>query len=172
MMEWKDIPGYETIYQVSSTGVVKSLQRYRPYKDGFRIVKEKIMNPTMVQGYLRVKLSKNRFTKVYRVHQLVSMAFLEHKPSDSNKVVDHIDNNKLNNNVSNLQIISTRLNSSKDRKNKYSNFTGVTFSKARGKWIAQAYISGRLLNLGGFENEIDAKIKYDEAIKNIDYYDL
>lgn len=172
MIEWRDIPGYEAIYQVSSTGLVKSLQRYRPYKDGFRIIKERILSPTIAEGYLSLRLSKNGYAKNYKVHQLVAMAFLEHKPSGSNKVVDHIDNNKLNNNVSNLQIVSTRLNCSKDRKNKYSYYTGVTFSKARQKWIAQAYINGRLLNLGGFENEIDAKVKYDETIKNIDLYDL
>ena len=74
---WKDIPGYEGLYQVSNIGNIKSLDRL--IKDGnhYRKIKGKnIKKVISVGGYYRVHLSKNGLTKLYRVNRLVAQAFI------------------------------------------------------------------------------------------------
>jgi NUMOD4 motif len=94
---WKDVVGYENLYQISSLGNVKSLN-YR------RTKQIKILKPAVSVniGYLSVVLSKDKIKKTFTVHVLVAMAFLKHIPNGSNLVVNHIDFNKLNNNTFNL----------------------------------------------------------------------
>ena len=99
---WKDVVSYEKHYQVSSYGRVKSLDRVnvRGHK-----IKGKMLNPAYDgRGYLMVGLSLNGNQKSRKVHQLVAEAFLNHVPNGYGLLVDHIDNNKLNNNLSNLQV--------------------------------------------------------------------
>lgn len=99
MEEWKDIKGYEGIYQISNKGRVKSLNRIdlRGNK-----VNEKIREGTIDNtGYKIISLSKNGKEKKYSIHRLVAQAFL---PNPNNlPVVNHKDENKLNNNVENLE---------------------------------------------------------------------
>jgi hypothetical protein len=107
---WVDIPEYEGRYQVSTHGRVKS---FTAYKDGLIKKQEKIRG-----GYLAVKLVKEYKGKArtYTVHQLVAMAFFNHKPNGHTLVVDHIDNNRTNNKVWNLQVITHGQNLFKDRR--------------------------------------------------------
>lgn len=89
---WKPVRGYETIYEVSNTGLVRSLHR----KDGL------ILKPiTSIHGYLRVPLSKNGHERRLFVHRLVAEAFIpnpEGKPQ-----VNHINEIKSDNSVENLE---------------------------------------------------------------------
>lgn len=106
---YKDIPNYKGLYQVSNLGKIKSLGNNK-------LKKEKILkNRLSSSGYLHVYLSKNKEGKNFKVHQLIAMAFLNHIPNGHKIVVDHIDNNPLNNYVENLQLISQRENTSKRR---------------------------------------------------------
>lgn len=91
---WRDVVGYEGLYQVSNLGRVKSFHRY---KDGM-IVKPAITS----KGYCRVDLQKNsQKRKVSKVHRLVAQAFI---PNPENKPeIDHIDGNKQNNRADNLR---------------------------------------------------------------------
>lgn len=158
---WKDIPGYEDKYQVSNFGRVKSLKRKVKNKHSYRIVKEKILKQTYdFVGYLKVTLFYNNERKTKKVHQLVAMAFLNHKPDGHKFVVDHIDNNSFNNNVENLQIITNRQNSSKDKKGFTSKYTGVYWHKSSNKWNSRIRINGRQIDLGYFKNEYDAHLAY------------
>lgn len=95
---WKDIEGYEGLYQVSNFGRVKSLERIDSLG---RHRREKILKTDINnKGHLSVKLSKNGVRKKYLIHRLVAEEFLpnpEKKP-----IVHHKDHNKLNNNVDNL----------------------------------------------------------------------
>ena len=109
MEEWRDIPGYEGLYQVSNQGRVKSLEKIVDRKRmGCYIKKEFIMKPTKHKGYKNVILSKNGISKRYKVHRLVAMCFLDDYSKDLQ--VNHIDENKLNNNISNLEMCSNKYN--------------------------------------------------------------
>ena len=88
---WRNISGYEGIYQVSNKGRVRSI------RDG----KILILKPCKRNGYLMIGLRKNGAHKNFQVHRLVAQAFI---PNPENKpMVDHIDTNKLNNCVENLR---------------------------------------------------------------------
>ncbi len=167
---WKDIPGYKGRYQVSSIGRVKSLKRLMNLHNSNkkRVVHEKILKPSSI-GYLRVVFSTNGVYETYQVHQLVAMAFLGHKLSGMSAVIDHIDNNPLNNNVENLQIVSHRKNTSKDKKGT-SKYTGVSWSKRENKWESCIYYNGSKRFLGYFEDEIIAAKKYNNELSKIENY--
>jgi hypothetical protein len=155
---WKDIPNYEGMYQVSNLGNVKSFITHNGTNT--RILKPSIT----IHGYLYVSVYRNLKQKKFSVHVLVAMAFLGHKPNGKlDIVVDHKDNNKLNNRLDNLQITTARENVSKDRKNKTSLFTGVCWKKDRNKWRASIHIEGEKVILGYFEEEINAANAYQEA---------
>lgn len=92
---WKDIEGYEGLYRISSLGRVKSLNYNHTGK-------EKILKPRVDSGgYLQVNLSKNGKVKMFLVHRLVLSTF---KPIPNMEEMDcnHIDENKANNNIKNL----------------------------------------------------------------------
>ena len=93
--EWRDIEGYEGIYQISSYGRARS----------FKFNKIKILKPIKNnQGYLSYILSINGNRKQYRAHRLVAKAFI---PNTENKEeVNHIDGDKQNNNVLNLEWVT------------------------------------------------------------------
>lgn len=167
---WKDIPDYEGYYQVSNLGRVKSLERkcIANSYGGIKLKKEKILSPSFNKGYLYVVLYFNRNKKTKSIHQLVAMAFLGHTPCGYKIVVDHINNIKTDNRIENLQLISNRENSSKDKKNMYSKYTGVSWDKSKNKWKAQIRINGESKHLGIFENEIDASNAYNKILKTID----
>lgn len=98
---WKPIKGYERLYQVSTLGRVKSLN-YNKTK------KEKILSPgNNGNGYLFVTLYKNGRKNLF-VHRLVAEAFLENP--DNLPEVNHKDENKTNNSVSNLEFCSRKYN--------------------------------------------------------------
>ena len=100
---WKDIQGYEGLYQISNLGRVRSIDRivgYR-YKGKQRVYKGRILKQMTRNGYLYVSLSKENVLKQKNIHRLVANAFL---PNPSKlPIINHIDENKKNNMVSNLE---------------------------------------------------------------------
>ena len=151
---WKEIKGYES-YEVSNLGRVKSL-KYN---------KERILKPALTgSSCLGVSLAKNGKAKTKKIHQLVAEAFLNHIPDGYKLVVDHIDNNPLNNELGNLQIITNRENSSKDKKGFSSEHVGVNWNKASKKWKTQIRINGKQTHLGMFTNELEASKAYQNAL--------
>jgi hypothetical protein len=107
---WKDIEGYEGLYKVSSQGQVKSLDKY--VGNGYGGIKhfdEKILKPHLLrQGYYRVDLCKDGKVKHHYVHKLVADAFV--KNPNSLPVINHKDENKLNNNAANLERCDMKYN--------------------------------------------------------------
>ena len=103
---WKDIKGYEGIYQISNLGNVKSLQRI---DSNNHLVKEKILKSSsngIGKGYLWVKLGRKG--KKEKIHRLVAKAFI---PNPNNKKeVNHIDGNTHNNKVDNLEWVTHKEN--------------------------------------------------------------
>ncbi len=100
---WKDIQGYEGLYQVSNLGRVKSLVR------GYYWQKERILKPCKhIKGYMLVSLSKNEKEKTFRLHRLVAIAFI---PNPENlPQIDHINADKTNNSVNNLRWVTAKEN--------------------------------------------------------------
>jgi len=158
---WLPVKGYEGIYEVSDKGRVKSLIRKK-------VTKEKILlGGVNSSGYITVSLSKNNSYRSYSIHRLVSIAFLNHNPCGMDIVVDHIDNNPLNNRLENLQLITNRLNCSKDRKNYSSKYPGVHWNKQSNSWRVQIGISGKRHCLGLFKCELAAAKAYNAKLKEI-----
>jgi len=163
--EFRKIKGYEGLYQISNMGRVKSLKRKRSNGSEY---KEKILKAGVnARGYFYVILYKDGKMKNFMIHQLVAMAFLNHIPSGYKRVVDHIDNDKNNNRLENLQITTARHNTSKDKKGCSSEYTGVSWFKPTSKWVSKIQIQGKLLHLGYFEFELDASEAYQKALKVI-----
>ena len=157
---WKDIPEFEGLYQVSNLGNVKSLN-YR--KKG--IVKELKKNINSGSGRKSVSLCKNgKASTNQSVYVLVAKSFLNHKSCGYKLVVDHIDNNPLNDNLYNLQIISHRKNISKSMKGT-SKYTGVCWNKSQGKWKGAISFYGKIKHLGYFTDELKAANAYKKALK-------
>ena len=94
---WKDIKGYEGLYQISNYGRVYSVKR--------KIVRKQ----KLVKGYLVVGLNKNNVAKTLSVHRLVAMHFINNE--ESKEEVNHIDEVKTNNHVSNLMWCTPKENS-------------------------------------------------------------
>jgi hypothetical protein len=101
---WKDVPDYEGLFQVSNKGRVKSKKRQvrRGYKYQIKTVPEKIRALSLDKhGYYHLALSKNNKRKNFFVHRLVALAFL--KNPKNYPVINHIDGNKKNCCVENLE---------------------------------------------------------------------
>lgn len=147
---WKSIPNYEGLYEVSSLGIVKSL----------RFNKEKILSQGKIR-YCNVVLWKNSIGITRTAHQLVAEAFLNHTPNGMKLVVDHINDNKLDNRVENLQIVTTRFNAYKTQGKYSSKYKGVSWDKKLNKWRAMISINGKLKHLGYFNCELLAYQAYE-----------
>lgn len=103
--EWRDIDGYEGLYQVSKLGRVKSLERRVWNGNSYYIKPEKILkNNLMKNGYCRVTLTKDGKQEQYYIHRLVATAFLPN--DDGLPEVDHIDANPRNNRIDNLRWVT------------------------------------------------------------------
>lgn len=99
---WKDIDGYEGLYQVSNLGNVRSLNwANRGYSKNLYLKKQN-------RGYLHVELAKDGIRKSITVHRLVAVAFLENP--NNYPFINHIDENKHNNCVENLEWCTPRYN--------------------------------------------------------------
>ena len=164
--EYRPVKGYEGLYEVSNFGNVKSLERTDLIG---RRLKEKILKSanSINRRYKSVVLFKEGFSMCYNVHQLVAIAFLNHSPNGLKIVVDHIDNNQLNNRLDNLQLVTQRENMSKDRKLGTSKYPGVSWNKQANKWTSSISINGKKKHLGLFTNEIQAANYYQYELQRL-----
>jgi hypothetical protein len=137
----KDFPTYE----VSNFGNIKN-------KKTGRILKPQIDT----HGYYKVNLYKDRISFNKKIHQLVAEAFLINPLNKP--FVDHVNNNKLDNNVNNLRWATIQENSMNQKlsSKNTSNYKGVTYHKPSNKWMAYIDINGKKQHLGLFEKIEDA----------------
>lgn len=151
---WKDIFGYEGYYQVSNTGKVKNVNTNH--------IKHSTLANT---GYLVITLYKDNKGKTLTIHRLVAQAFI---PNPDNKPqVNHIDGNKTNNNITNLEWVTAKEN--------IRHIIGLGFKpvcNTRGKFgkdnkrstkIGQYSKNGKLLNIYYGGNEIKKKLNLSTA---------
>lgn len=109
MEEWKDIKGFEKVYQISNYGRLKSLERLAKIKNGYRKVKERILKPSIgTCGYFQYPLKYNGKKKTILIHIEVAKCFIENK--NGFKEVNHKDEKKLNNFVENLEWCDRKYN--------------------------------------------------------------
>lgn len=166
---WKDILGYEGLYQVSNYGNVKTLSRIKSAPRGLTVVtKEHLLRQSKNKfGYLNVVLQKEGTKrKTTLVHRLVAFAFIpniKYFPQ-----VNHINRNKEDNYMDNLEWVDNRENVT------YrfiidttisSQYPGVHFAKHINKWAATIAINKKTHYLGSFYLEEDAATAYTDALE-------
>lgn len=106
---FKNIIGYEGLYQISNYGNVKSLNYHNTNKS-------QLLKPSKNKyGYLRVTLCKNNKTKSYSIHRLVAISFIQNPNHYS--IINHKDENPSNNNVENLEWCTCKYNSNYGTRN-------------------------------------------------------
>lgn len=147
---WKDIVGYENSYEVSSMGRIRSKERQARVKNGTRSVKPKERKtfPNR-KGYMTVVLSLNNELKTFTVHQLVAQAFIPGFQKGTE--INHIDGNKTNNSIDNLEVSNPShnqihaVNLGLTPKMGISSFRNVTYVKnprAKARWAASIRYAG------------------------------
>ena len=150
MESWKQVVGYEGLYEISSIGQVRSVLRkvWNPGRKCYRTQYSRILKQTLdSHGYKRVTLSKDGNINQFLVHRLVAIAFI---PNPNNyKYVNHKDENTMNNSAANLEWCT----------NSYNLIYSI------GKKIAQYSKNGELIKT--FNSIVDASREYNIPTTNI-----
>tara|TARA_R110001592_G_scaffold263658_2_gene529023 strand:+ start:1973 stop:2485 length:513 start_codon:yes stop_codon:yes gene_type:complete len=156
---WKDVLNYEGHYQVSNLGNVRSIK--------FNKIKQ-IKHLITTSKRWRVNLYKKgkKTSTNNRISVLVAEAFLNHKKCGHKLVVDHIDNNQINDKLYNLQVITHRQNLTKDRKNR-TGYTGVNKSKSGNRFNAGIRDGKKLIYLGSYKTPEEASQAYQKALSKL-----
>ena len=157
---WKDIKGYEGRYQVSNMGRVKSLERKASIKgDTKRTVQERILKPyTNHNGYWRVKLCSSKGQKGFFIHRLVCEAF--HENPENKPCVNHIDENKANNEASNLEWCTYKENINHGTHNAR---VGKAVAKALSKPVGQYTRDGELVKVWQSTMEVQRQLGFGQG---------
>lgn len=160
---WKDIPGYEGLYQCSSFGRIKSLRKEQVLKSsgGIRTREEKILSTQLhYKGYKTLKLSKFNKCIRYKIHRLVAICFIDN--NNNYKQVNHINGDKLNNSVENLEWCTNLENQRHAIKNKLRvlRFTDSEINIIRNDKRSLSIIA----------NEHKVSFQLISKIKNYNYY--
>lgn len=169
---WKPVNNFEKLYEVSNLGRVKTTRG--------RVLKVHPQN----SGYLQITFTLNKVRTKFLVHRLVAIHFLE---NDSNKkYANHIDGDKLNNCVTNLEWVtnsenilharSTGLNPYNlptlgIKKGKGSIYRGVSYDKSRNKWIASVRHNKTNYHQKRFNTELEAAMHYNWIIDEMGFTD-
>jgi hypothetical protein len=142
---WKSIDGCPN-YHISNKGNVEN------------IVTGNTLHPVIdTNGYKIVGLQIGKTRKWYRLHRIIALAFI---PNPDNKLcVDHVDNDRTNNNVSNLRWVTNQQNDFNRQisSNNTSGVKGVTWHKQKQKWQAQMKINGKSIHIGHYKTLEEAK---------------
>lgn len=147
--EWRDAVGFEGVYEISSLGNVRNKKRKT-------IVKCFPNN----KGYIFARLSVSGKYKNKAVHRMVAEAFLNISPEHP---VNHMDGNKKNNNIANLEQSSTRENTTHFYGRK--RLTGAYYHKKTGRWRSSIRIDGKAVHLGVFSTAEEAHQRYLGAME-------
>lgn len=158
---WKQIKGFENVFEISNLGNVKRLKCRWAKND--RILKPNVGK----RGYFVVNLSLKGFNKVVTIHRLVAIAFI---PNPKNKrEVNHKDGNKQNNSIENLEWVTPSENSRHAIKSQHIK----KFNKPRGshlekgKWVSSIRFDKNLIYLGRYKTKTEAQQKYYEKFKQL-----
>lgn len=169
---WKPVINFEKLYEVSNLGRVRNARG--------RVLKVHPQNC----GYLQITFTLNKVCTKFLVHRLVAIHFLENV--DNKKYVNHIDGDKLNNCVTNLEWVtnsenilharSTGLNPYNlptlgIKKGKGSIYRGVSYDKSRDNWIACVRHNKTNYHQKRFNTELEAAMHYNWIIDEMGFTD-
>lgn len=149
----KNVKGYEDLYRIDKSGNVFG----KTYKKG--ALKYSISRG----GYRQVVLFKNGKGKCFFIHALMAITYLNHIPNGKKVVIDHIDNDKTNNKLDNLKIVTARENVVKYKNGKYP--TGVIRNGNR--FVAKIIINNKYNHIGTFATPEEAHNAYIQKLKTI-----
>lgn len=163
---WKNVQGYEGLYEVSNIGRIRSIPRKGSFKN--KHILKQVKNRC---GYLMVHLCKNNKGKTVAVHRIVATTFL--KNSQNKRDVNHIDGNKENNSVLNLEWTTHKENMKHARKHKLIPISdkvieqgrtigkkyGKTNGRKRAKKVIQYNKSNEVLNIWDSLTEASKNVK-------------
>lgn len=150
MENWKEIKGYEGLYEISDAGNVRSVDRCITYSNGVKHnYKGKIIVPVIHRNYYAVTLHKDNKKRTFKVHRLVAEAFIENPLNLP--YVNHKDENKLNNSVSNLEWCTAQYNSN------YGN-SQLKKSNSCKKPIFQLDLEGNIIKLWNSPSDVENEL--------------
>lgn len=140
-VEWRDINGTNGLYQVSNNGDVRRIYKTKPHR-----VLKKIIDK---DGYYQVNLSVNNKRRTARVHRLVAEAFIENP--NGYPVINHKDENKINNYFENLEWCTVAHN---------TNYMNMPYRRAKPlrRPIAQFDLNGKYIRTWESRAEIERKL--------------
>jgi hypothetical protein len=172
---WKDIKGYEGLYQVSNYGIVKRLESIVKYSNGYNCKhKERFLkfdrSKKNKRGnyYLRVTLSKKNKQKRFSVHQLVAIHFIQNE--ENKTCVNHKDGNPENNTIKNLEWCTH----SENERHSYDILNKVNpnrkLSKEDVKYIISNYVKGQNGNIKELSLKFNVDVRTIYNVINKKYY--
>jgi hypothetical protein len=161
--KWEWAKGYDGMFLISNRGEIISVPRVDKlgHKRRGKFISSKVDN----NGYLKCGLFKDGIVYTHRIHRLVYESFKGLIPDYL--VIDHVDGDKLNNDIRNLEAVSTRENTSRgfERKDTASRYVGV--SRNGKKWRSRIELNGAVHYLGNFKTEDEASDAYQKALVSI-----
>ena len=150
--EWRDVVGYEGLYQLSDQGRVKSLARQNCLG---RTVKERILKSrTNRYGYMEVNLCADGKRKMLKVHRLVCQAF--HDNPDNKPEVNHVNEDKTDNRACNLEWCTRRENLNHGTRNERSR-------KSLSKPVGQYTLNGELVKVWPSAIEVQRQTGFSQG---------
>lgn len=161
---WLPINGYEGAYEVSNVGRIRSLSRVITKINGAKYYKKGRMRVPVINGcgYLAVNLCMDGKCLSTRVHKIVVETFLGY----SDLHVDHIDGDKKNNNIDNLEYVTSRENTRRYREGKRDLPVGVSVSP--NGYRARINNKNKEISLGVFDTSLEASEAYKAAWDKIE----
>ena len=158
--QWRTISGFPN-YQISNIGRVILI------KSG-KILKSR----ANTHGYQIIGLTSNYKQTMCQIHRLVALEFIEN--IENKPCVDHVDRNRVNNNINNLRWVThqqNNMNSTKSTNNKSSQYRGVCWDKRGKKWESKINLNHTKIFIGYFADEKDAARAYNnKAIELCEEY--
>lgn len=169
---WQDIAETNNLYQINNLGQIKrkrhSVARISHKNNASMVLKEKILKNQILNGYNACWIYCNGKSKCFYVHRLLAKYFLSNPLNYG--YVNHKDNNRLNNNLDNLEWCSFQQNcfqKYKYKKNASSKYKGVSWSKRDKKWGSKIGFNNKTINIGFFSAEKEAALAYNEKAKEL-----
>ena len=145
---WKDVTGYEGIYQVSNMGRVKRLEKRTRTWSGYKTWKEIILKPIVQHtGYAHIGLWDKGKQKQVRLHRLVAMAFCENYDPLHKTHINHLNEDKLDNRACNLEWVTAKEN---------TNYGGCIARRIYGRIKSVECIDGDGNIVRSFKSQADA----------------